>query len=69
MTYKSFFISGTLFFALSPILVIGMDPTTSGRIIDTFKREQYTILFENQSFDQSGANEIFEKEYILYGIE
>lgn len=69
MWYRSFFISWTVFLALSPLVVIGIDPTTSGRIIDNFKREQYAILFENLPFDQSGATEIYEKEYILNGLE
>ncbi len=69
MWYRSFLISWAVFLALSPLIVIGIDPTTSGRIIDNFKREQYAILFENVPFDQSGATEIYEKEYILNGLE
>ena len=69
MWYRSFLISWALFLVLSPLIVIGIDPTTSWRIIDNFKREQYAILFENLPFDQSGASEIYEKEYILNGLE
>lgn len=69
MRYTRFFLSGAIFFLISPLLVIGMDPTTSGRIINAFKKEQYAILFENLPFDQQGATEIYEKEYIMHGLE
>jgi murein DD-endopeptidase MepM/ murein hydrolase activator NlpD len=69
MSYRSFFISFLVFFLLSPVLVIGIDTTTSGRILDAFKREEYAMLFENAPFDQSGATEIYQKEYILNGLD
>jgi hypothetical protein len=48
-----------------PFLAFGIDPTTSGRIIDAFKKQEYAILFETFPFDHHDANEVYEKEYIL----
>ena len=36
-----------------PLIVLGIDPATSGRILDAFKKEEYAILFEEAPFDQS----------------
>ena len=69
MKYKYFILSAALFTSLMPLVVIGIDPTTSGRIIDNFKKEQYAILFENLPFDQSWMTEIYEKEYILNWLD
>jgi murein DD-endopeptidase MepM/ murein hydrolase activator NlpD len=69
MHIRSLSITGSLILALSPALVIGIDPTTSGRILDSFKAEQKAILFENIPFDEKGINDIYEKEYLMAGIE
>lgn len=37
--------------------------------MDAFKREEYSVLFENLPFDQSGSTEVYEQEYILTGLE
>lgn len=69
MTYRTWFIVSALIGALSPLLAIAIDQTTSGRILDAFKREEYAMLFENAAFDHSGSTEVYEKEYILNGLE
>lgn len=69
MTYRILIRSSLILFALTPVLVLGIDPTTSGRIIDAFKREEYAMLFETLPFDQDGSVEVYEKEYILHGLE
>jgi hypothetical protein len=69
MTYRTWFIVSALIGALSPLLAIAIDQTTSGRILDAFKREEYAILFENATLNHSGSTEVYEKEYILNGLE
>jgi hypothetical protein len=69
MSYRYLLISAILLSILSPLIVLGIDPTSSGRVIENFKREEYAILFENLPFDQSGSTEIYQKEYILTGLE
>ena len=69
MRYSTIFLSSFIFLTATPVLVLGIDPTTSWRIIDSFKREEYEILFESTPFDQKWANEIYEKEYIISWIE
>jgi murein DD-endopeptidase MepM/ murein hydrolase activator NlpD len=58
-----------VFGLIVPLLVSGIDPTTSGRILDAFKDEEYSILFENSPFDESDMNDIYEKEYMMAGIK
>jgi murein DD-endopeptidase MepM/ murein hydrolase activator NlpD len=69
MRYSSIFRATLFLSVLSPLIAVGIDPTTSGRILDNFKKQEYEILFENMPFSQSGMNDIYEKEYILAGIE
>jgi murein DD-endopeptidase MepM/ murein hydrolase activator NlpD len=69
MRITSLCITGFLILTLSPVLVIGLDPMTSGRILDNFKNEERAILFENVPFDEKGINDIYEKEYLMAGIE
>lgn len=69
MRYISLALTSSIFLISSPVLVFWIDPTTSWRILDAFKKEEYEILFEESPFDQSWANEIYEKEYIISGIE
>ena len=54
---------------LSPILVIAIDTKTSGRILDTFKKEEYELLFETIPFDNSGSHELLEHEYLMSGLD
>lgn len=69
MRYTTITLSSIILLVSSPILVLWLDPTTAWRILDSFKKEEYNILFENPLFDQSWANEIYEKEYVISGIE
>ncbi|GAB0174794.1 MAG: hypothetical protein HHAS10_06730 [Candidatus Altimarinota bacterium] len=69
MRYSTIFLSSILLISVSPLIALSIDPATSGRILDSFKKEEYEILFENSLFDQSGANDIYEKEYLISGIE
>ncbi len=55
--------------ALIPSLGVALDPTTSGRIIDNFKEQQESILFESLPFSESGANMILEHEYAMNGLD
>lgn len=69
MSYRSYLIALSILTLFVPLFVVGIDPTTSGRIIDAFKREEYAMLFENLPFDQSGSSDIYAREYTLNGLE
>lgn len=69
MRYTTIFLSSILLISTSPIIALSIDPATSWRILDSFKKEEYEILFENSLFDQSWANDIYEKEYLISWIE
>ena len=69
MNVSHILISSTLFLTALPALVIAIDPVSSGHILDTFKKEEYAILFENLPFDQSGSRDLIEHEYTMNGLE
>lgn len=54
---------------LSPTIGNAIDPATSGRILDNFKREQADILFESSPLDSSDASKILEQEYAMNGLD
>ncbi len=69
MNHTHIIISGALFCGILPILASAIDTTTSGRIFDTFKQEEYAILFENTPFNLSGSEDILKNEYRMNGLD
>ena len=69
MQYKNIFISCLVFSTLSPLLVTAIDTTTSGRILDNFKENEYKILFETLPINQTGSEALLEHEYRMNGLE
>jgi len=60
----------TLVLALSmPLVSVGIDTTTSGRIIDRFKEQQKEILFERLPLSETNVNAILQEEYALSWLE
>lgn len=69
MSHSRLSLVGFVFIFFFPILVFALDTATSGRILDAFKTQEYQILFENESLDQSGSLALLEKEIALNGID
>ncbi len=69
MRYSYFLHFLVVSIVLSPMLVIAIDTKTSGRILDTFKKEEYELLFETIPFDNSGSHELLEHEYLMSGLD
>lgn len=49
--------------------MLWLDPSTSGRILENFKTEERQVLFENKPVDTSSINDLYEKEYLISGLE
>ncbi len=54
---------------LSPTIGSAIDTTRSGRILDNFKAQQETILFESAPVELNDANTILKQEYTMNGLE
>lgn len=54
---------------LSPTIGRAIDTTRSGRILDSFKAQQETILFESAPVEVNDANTILRQEYAMNGLE
>lgn len=69
MQTKHIFLSFLFCSAVSPIFVSAIDTTTSGRILDNFKEQEYALLFETLPFNQTGSEDLLENEYRMNGLE
>jgi hypothetical protein len=58
-----------IFGLFSPLFVWAIDTHSSARIINNFKSEEYTLLFETLPFDGSGSEDLLEYEYKMNGLE
>ena len=67
--FSTTFLIVFIFSYLSPTIGSAIDPTTSGRILDNFKREQSDILFESSPLDSNDASKILEQEYAMNGLD
>lgn len=69
MRYRTLFLSGVTFVLISPLFVTAIDTTTSWRILDAFKKEEQSLLFESVPFDHSGSLDLLKHEYTMNGLE
>ncbi len=51
------------------MIATAIDTTTSGRIFDSFKEEEYTILFEDLPFNHTGSEDLLKNEYRMNGLD
>ena len=69
MQYKDLFkkLSTTLllFPLIFPLCVSAIDPTTSGRILDNFKKEEERVLFDSLPLTDDDSTTLLEHEYAL----
>lgn len=72
MQYKDLFkkLSTTLllFPLIFPLCVSAIDPTTSGRILDNFKKEEERVLFDSLPLTDDDSATLLEHEYALWGL-
>ncbi len=51
------------------MIATAIDTRTSGRIFDSFKEEEYTILFEDLPFNHTGSEDLLKNEYRMNGLD